>query len=84
MTFVFEIIGRYCGVFVLFLYRPQLNIEENKITIKTKQVVFSHQKKLLFMKEIWKNKKYMQIQAGVLVAVYYCVERISSYLVIAS
>lgn len=81
---MFEIIGRYCGVFVLFLYRPQLNIEENKITIKTEQVVFSHQKKLLFMKEIWKNKKYMQIQASVLVAVYYCVERIASYLVIAS
>lgn len=36
------------------------------------------------MKEIWKNKNYMQIQACVLVAVYYCVERISSYLVIAS
>lgn len=36
------------------------------------------------MKEIWKNKKYMQIQAGVLVAVFYCFERISSYLVIAS
>lgn len=80
---MFEIIESYCGVFVLFVYRPQLNIE-NKITIKMKQVFFSHPKKLLFMKEIWKNKNYMQIQACVLVAVYYCVERISSYLVIAS
>lgn len=82
LTLVFEIIGRHCDVFILFLYRKQLNIEKNKITIEIKQVDFSHQKELLFMKDIWNNKRYMQIQTYVLVSVY-CVERISSSLVIA-
>lgn len=69
----------------LFLFRPQLNIEKSKITIEIKEVDFFHQKKLLFMKEIQKNKRYMQIQACVLVAVCYYVERILSYyLVVAS
>lgn len=50
-----------------------------------KLVDFSHQKKkLLCMKGLWKKRKYMQMQACVLVTVFYCVERILSYLVIAS
>lgn len=36
------------------------------------------------MKVLWKNRKYMQIQVCGLVPVFYWVERISGYLVIAS
>lgn len=76
------------SLFVFFFclfYRPQLNIEESKITVEMKLFDFSHQKKkILCVKGLWKNRKYMQIQACVLVTVFYCVERILSYLVIAS
>lgn len=38
------------GFFCLF-YRPQLNIEESKITIEMKLVDFSHQKKKVIVYE---------------------------------
>lgn len=52
MTLVFEIIESYCDVFVLFVYRLQLNIE-NKITIKMKQV-FSPKKVIVYERNMEK------------------------------